>query len=210
MPSKKHVGLAVLLFLVLQIITPILPGVDFLPPEYTMTYEVTSERLEQELPIKGPNAHGPFVGYYVLESKEEVLEGKDVWGNVTSYYSTRIEPSIWRVYLLTEADYEDANFENVHRRSIAVLSNPTRCCMNSSEETYGYAASFRFHSNETTGYAFMYDAPFASRTVVTFFVGGLVDQWWKQYVRIIEWILGVVIAIYAVLLFFRRDGSNVE
>lgn len=73
--------------------------------------------------------------------------------------------------------------------------------------TYGYGASFRFRSNETTGYAFVYDAPYASRTVVTFFMGGLVDQWWVQYITIVEWILGVIIAIYAVLFFVTRHDD---
>jgi len=157
-------------------------------------------------PIAPPNAHGPFFDYYVLESGE-IPKGTDVWGNVTSYYPTSVQPSNWRVYLLTEGNYEDANFENVNRRSIFVLSDPNRCCANSTDNTYGYTMSFRFRSNETTVYVFMYNAPFAIRMVVDLFKGAFVEQWWKQYLVLAEWVLGVIIAVLVILLAVKRDDS---
>lgn len=208
MPHRgKRIGLAVLVFLASQIIAPIIPGVDFLPQQYTTEPKVFTEQVEFLFtPENLPNAHEPFGadGYYVQMS-QEIPKGTDVRGNVTFYYQRGIEASFRNFYVLTAENYTNADYASINRRSVYVLSNPTPCCNNYTDNTVGYVANFTFHASMTSPYAFLCRARFALRVAVNLMKGKMVEADWVQPIRIVGWLLEVVSGVYAVLAYFKKD-----
>lgn len=199
MSRRKVLGaLAGVLFFV-SALTGIAPDVlDYFP--FVPPYEYKPMPIET-LPDLSPG-HYNFGNYLVTQSRT-IISGSRVSGNVTFYYSGSSWMLIPHVRILNEDDYLHEHPEDLAKLTehLANFTDVGTCPMY--QTTYAcYRIGFRFTSEETTSYYFLFDTSFSKVTVEL-----LEEQKVTPLVRMpLLWgILGVVVAVIAYII--GREGG---
>lgn len=157
--------------LVLSLAQPALPIVRYVLPapydNWNLPLPPKSEPLYVWLSgAPPPVAHPPLSAFYRLQSGSQITAGSDVWGNATFYYPRGISEADFRaIYVLVDADYRlISDLDRVKELNANIWSSWLHSYDNSTH--FGWTCNFRFRSNQTGSYIFLYQTGFAQSLVV--------------------------------------------